>query len=497
MPDNGPEKKDYYAILGVPRNASQEDLRRAYREAALRLHPDRNVAPGDTELFLETNRAYEILIDPESRRQYDIELAEAEAAMISEAAFISRVVQSRQNLLQLDEPQVHYVLLEFRASERLPEARPPINLSVVIDRSTSMRGERLDRIRSAVLAILEDLQPMDTASVVAFSDRAEIVLSPEQAQDVKSARARLSLLQADGGTEIAQGLESGLETLQSHLTREAVNQMVLFTDGRTYGDEELCLNIARTASRDGVSINCVGIGSDWSDRLLDDLATQGGGSVVFMNTPRAVHDLLQEIFSSLSQVVASRVRLDGGIGQQVDLRSSFRINPDPLPMGDNLPILLGNLPRESSISIVLEMVIHPIGDVSEITLAHFNVIGDIVGPGSETSTLPVKIEIPVVQKPDPNPPPEEIVSALNLIALYRMQEQARHESELGQSSQAATRLEHLAQHLVAAGERDLAKAALNEAVRLGRTHRLSSEGEKVLKYGTRALLLPPARKTNS
>jgi Ca-activated chloride channel family protein len=270
--------------------------------------------------------------------------------------------------------------------------------------------------------------------------------------------------------------------------------MVLFTDGRTYGDEDQCLDIAQRASRDGVSIHCVGIGSDWSDRLLDDLATQGGGSVVFMNTPRAVHDLLQEIFNALSQVVASRIRLDGSVGQQVDLRSSFRINPDPLPMGDDLPILLGNLPRDDAIRIVLEMVIHPIGDVTQITLAHLNIVGDLVGPGSETSTLPIRINIPVVQKPDPNPPPEEIVSALNLIALYRMQEQARHESELGQTSQAATRLEHLAQHLVAAGERDLAKAALNEAVRLGRTHRLSSEGEKVLKYGTRALLLPPARK---
>jgi Ca-activated chloride channel family protein len=494
VPDNDFEEKDYYAILGVPRNASQEDLRRAYREAALRLHPDKNVAPGDTELFLETNRAYEVLIDPESRRKYDLELAEAEAAMVSKAAFLSRVIQSRQNLLQLDEPQVHYVLLEIRPSDSLPKARPPINLAVVIDRSTSMRGERLDRIRSAVLSILEDLQPMDAASVVAFSDRPEVVLSPEQAQDIKSARARLSLLQADGGTEIAQGLEAGLETLQTHLTREGVNQMVLFTDGRTYGDEDQCLDIAQRASRDGVSIHCVGIGSDWSDRLLDDLATQGGGSVVFMNTPRAVHDLLQEIFNALSQVVASRIRLDGSVGQQVDLRSSFRINPDPLPMGDDLPILLGNLPRDDAIRIVLEMVIHPIGDVTQITLAHLNIVGDLVGPGSETSTLPIRINIPVVQKPDPNPPPEEIVSALNLIALYRMQEQARHESELGQTSQAATRLEHLAQHLVAAGERDLAKAALNEAVRLGRTHRLSSEGEKVLKYGTRALLLPPARK---
>ena len=58
-----PPEKDYYTLLGVPRNATPDQLRRAYREAAQRLHPDRNVAPGETELFLEVGQAYETLID--------------------------------------------------------------------------------------------------------------------------------------------------------------------------------------------------------------------------------------------------------------------------------------------------------------------------------------------------------------------------------------------------------------------------------------------------
>jgi Ca-activated chloride channel family protein len=70
-----------------------------------------------------------------------------------------------------------------------------------------------------------------------------------------------------------------------------------------------------------------------------------------------------------------------------------------------------------------------------------------------------------------------------------MQEKARHEAELGQYQQAARRLERLATHLIAQGERKLARAAIGEAERLARAQNLSTEGQKTLKYGTRALLI--------
>jgi len=66
-----PTKRDYYDVLGVSRNASLEEIKKAYRKLALEWHPDRNKSPQAEERFKEINEAYEVLSDPEKRAAYD------------------------------------------------------------------------------------------------------------------------------------------------------------------------------------------------------------------------------------------------------------------------------------------------------------------------------------------------------------------------------------------------------------------------------------------
>ncbi len=64
-------QKDYYDLLGIPRNATDEQIKKAFRKQAMDFHPDRNSSPEASERFKEVNEAYEVLSDSQKRAYYD------------------------------------------------------------------------------------------------------------------------------------------------------------------------------------------------------------------------------------------------------------------------------------------------------------------------------------------------------------------------------------------------------------------------------------------
>ncbi|HEY9151500.1 MAG TPA: DnaJ domain-containing protein, partial [Anaerolineales bacterium] len=197
-------RTDYYTLLGVLRDASQEEIKHAYYEAAQRLHPDKNQADGETELFLEVQQAYEVLSNPKRRAQYDATLPKEETPP---PFFKYKVEYSRPNLVHLSESQLIYALLAIapqNPDEKIPA--PPLNLCLVLDRSTSMRGEKMDVVKAAASQLMQTLRPQDVFSVVAFSDRAEVIIPAAFQADRTKLQGRVQIMQTSGATEIYQGL---------------------------------------------------------------------------------------------------------------------------------------------------------------------------------------------------------------------------------------------------------------------------------------------------
>src|SRR4026209_1704481 len=102
-------RQDYYSLLGVARDASQEEIKRAYFEAAQKLHPDKNTAAGETELFLGAQLAYEALSNPKRRAMYDATLAPQVKIQLP---YEYNLIYSRPTMVHLNEPQMLYLLIE-------------------------------------------------------------------------------------------------------------------------------------------------------------------------------------------------------------------------------------------------------------------------------------------------------------------------------------------------------------------------------------------------
>ncbi len=484
--------KDYYKILQVENTATEDEIRKAYRALAKKYHPD--VSAGDStaeEVFKEIQEAHKILGDPKQRRTYD-RLREAEGQDKSSAISI-RATISHKFLLTNIEEQAFYVLLDVSPAVDLPTSRLPLNLCLVLDRSTSMQGMRLQQVKEGTRQIIDRLNEDDALSVVVFSDRAEVILPGKKNVDKALAKSIASTIQPGGGTEMLQGLVAGLSELEQNRTQTSVNHLILLTDGQTYGDEEGCLEKAEWAGRNQISLTTMGIGSDWNENLLDKMASSSGGTSVYIDSPRKIVDVFKDTIRSLSNVVARELSLTINPTTGVGFKEGFQITPHIHRLDVRADkTILGPLGTGRGKTLLLEFRVRSEPVSGEKRLMRLTVDGDVPGQDSRRNWEWIDLRADLVATPPENVAiPSTIVTALGKLAIFKMQEKAMEDLENGQVNAATQRLETMATRLLNLGETDLARAALLEAGRLARTGGLSAEGRKKIKYGTRSLSILP------
>ena len=487
-------KQDYYSLLGLTRDASQEEVKRAYHEAALKLHPDKNTAAGETELFLGVQQAYEVLSNPVRRKQYDATLPPEEKLSLP---YTYQLMYSRPNLVHLDEPQMIYFILELGVpDEARASPSPPLNVCLVLDRSTSMRGEKMDIVKATAIQVLRNLRPQDVLSVVTFSDRAEVILPASYLQDKGRAEAKIQMIQPSGATEIYQGLEAGVKEVMRSLDSKRINHIILLTDGHTYGDEQQCLALASKLAERGIGISGMGIGQEWNDIFLDVLSTRTGGSSAYIARPQDIKRLLLEKFDALAQTYAEDISLALKPLEDVELTYAFRLQPDPSPIAlEEKSLRLGSILQDSNTQVIFEYMIHPKAVKSEaLTLLDGTLKVSIASQVMPVPPLRLRLQRPISESPETEPPPPKIVQALSRLMLYRMQERARKDLDKGKIDSAARQLQVLASKLLIQGERSLAQTIMLEVDHLQKQNSLTIEGSKKIKYGTRSLFNAPSNK---
>ncbi len=486
-----------YNVLGLSDTASSEEIKAAYRRIARRLHPDVN--PDNSaaaEQFQDVTIAYDILVDPLRRKAHDERAARENSSDSADFYFTLQVTPSKRTLVPIPEAQVIYLLAEIFPDPRahdLTSRESRLNLTLVLDHSNSMSGTRMEKVKIAAYQIIDNLHEDDILSVVIFNDRANIIIPATTINDRPALKARVGMINPSGGTEIYKGLQAGVDQNRQYLGPRLVNHIILLTDGNTFGDQERCMELAQQAAKEGIGISAMGLGNDWNDEFLDELASKTGGNTSYVNSAGAVVTFLNDQVRSLTNAFAERIHLSVATDPDVVLESAFKLAPHPQPLEPNSGnIPLGSLQANRPIAVLLQFQMP--GELKEgfRYIARLSVSGEILSNQSQKHQMISDFASEVTDIQIDDDPPSVILDALSKLTLYRLQERARDALESGDVNEATRRLENLATRLLAMGEQELAQQARAEAKRVAHTSHISDKGRKALKYQTRHLLLGPS-----
>ena len=478
---------DHYRTLGITKDATRDEIRDAFSTATQKYHPDTDPDQAAQEEFIRIQQAYDVLSDPVKRQMYDASLERENEQILVEVD----TLYSSETLVRLDEPQRVYVMVTIHCKTNSNSyKRIPANICLVVDRSTSMKENRLEIVKRNILNIFDRLTADDVFSLITFNDRAEVVIPSTTAANLPSLKKSILGLSADGGTEIFQGLIRGYQMLSQSIRKTESRYLMLLTDGHTYGDESSCYSMARQAAQEGIVIQAMGIGNEWNDRFLDRLTSISGGCAQFINTPEDLQQILARQLNALESVYAQQLKFTFEKPVDISIGTVFRLSPDAAPMSTESPISLGNLEYNQEQVLLFEFLVQPQGeDKTRVDLANGEISMKLSGM-EKLIKLPCHLYREYADVPSEISPPDKIMKAVSRLTLYRLQAKA-HSALLDRNVAEATRyLQNLATHLLSQGNNSLARTVLREAESIRENGSFSKYGEKNLKYGTRALMLP-------
>jgi Ca-activated chloride channel homolog len=253
------------------------------------------------------------------------------------------------------------------------EERLPVNISLVLDRSGSMGDERKFVLaRQAVDQALHMLRARDCFSVVVYDDRIDVITQSTLATEAAKRRAMEGLdeIEPRGATDLCSGWLRGCEQVANHLVREdTVSRCLLLTDGLAnrgiQNRDELAVHAAELQRR-GVATSTFGVGADFDERLLRDMAHEGGGNFYFIDGAAQIPRILTSELGEAIEVTVrgAVVELTLPRGVDAELLSRFRTRR---ALGDNeLRIELGDLVSEQEILLVIKLTI-PAGEIGSST----------------------------------------------------------------------------------------------------------------------------------
>ena len=291
-------------------------------------------------------------------------------------------------------------LLKIEGTPRTAEGRVPLNLSIVLDRSGSMMGEKLEAAKEAARSLVQRLWPEDVVSVVTYDNEVQVVAHPETGEHQADLPNRIGAIEPGGMTNLSGGWLKGREFVAAGQRAGEVNRVLLLTDGLAnegITNPETLTGLCQSAAERGITTTTIGFGDGYDENLLTAMARAGGGNDYYIEhadqAPGVFGEELEGLLSISAQNLTVRIEPTAG-NECAQVWHKYPSRAE----GDALVLTIGDLYAREPRHVLAEFLLKPAEDgeeEAEIEVATFTVTAQVLTEEgnleAHTVTLPVRL----------------------------------------------------------------------------------------------------------
>ncbi len=264
-------------------------------------------------------------------------------ALPLEAKQCELTVTTPQPVLIAGKKQTTCVKVGVKGFEMKSEKeRAPLNVALVIDRSGSMTGQKIERAKDAAIQAIQRLDSRDIVSVVVFDDKVDVLVPATKISDRENIERKIRSVQPGGSTALYDGTKKGAEEVRKFFEKGCVNRVVLLSDGQANvgpSSPEDLAKLGKSLGGDGISVTTFGLGNGYNEDLMAKLAAASDGNHKFIEGADELADIFQKEFNTALSVVAQDVScvvtLPEGIRPVRSLNMDVNINKQEVSFGWN------------------------------------------------------------------------------------------------------------------------------------------------------------------